>query len=153
MSIKMMGQKYPSPLYFNNNSELAQNKSFQSHNNNSSSAALHIETPISTISPFPHRAQNRANPGIDEEHRGAQGDTLILPIVSELNTALESLKGWTVSNSPVCFSNLLWWIFFHSSSQQGFHTHTSFSSFNTKQFPALKGAQSPYKHTHTHSYL
>lgn len=61
MSIKIIGQKYLSPLYFNNNSELAQNTHFWTHNNNRSSAAVNIKMPIFATPPFPCRVQNRTN--------------------------------------------------------------------------------------------
>lgn len=53
MSIKIIGQKYLSPLYFNNNSELAQNTHFWTHNNNRSSAAVNIKMPIFLPPPSP----------------------------------------------------------------------------------------------------
>lgn len=56
MSIKTMGWKNPSPLHFNNSSELAQNRQFWSPNINSSSAALGMRTP------FPCLSQSRAHP-------------------------------------------------------------------------------------------
>lgn len=78
MSIKTMGWQNPSPLYFNNSSELAQNRQFWSPNINSSSAALCMRTPPPCLSQSRAKGHRGAHP--DSHHRVRTKPELVLRV-------------------------------------------------------------------------